>query len=237
MGVLYEHWRLDTNECFYIGKSMGKNPYKRAYNLSPRNNHHKNIVNLLDDIGLIEVRTSEFPGITKKALNNLEVLAIAHWKMYVGNRLTNVAKGGDGGVPFNHDDGSYEKFCLAVKEGHARRSEENKLNATVKRFETLNSRSEEEKITTSKKRSKSISDGYAAQTPEKKLESSLKRSAAATLAHASKSPEKKKADGEAIRLGWLKKKSSPGYVKPFKWGRLLYTWHRQDIKPHRFWGS
>jgi hypothetical protein len=96
MGLIYEHWRLDTNECFYIGKADGKNPYKRANNLSPRNPHHGHIVRNLKPLGLIEVRTGEFPGIKKAALNNLERLCIAHWRMYIGDRLTNQTDGGDG---------------------------------------------------------------------------------------------------------------------------------------------
>jgi hypothetical protein len=96
-GLIYEHWRLDTNECFYIGKAMGKDPYARANNLNRKDNsHHTHIVRKLKPLGLIEVRTSKFIGITKSALNNLERLSIAHWRMYIGKRLTNVYPGGEG---------------------------------------------------------------------------------------------------------------------------------------------
>lgn len=97
LGLIYEHWRLDTNECFYVGKAHGKDPYKRANSMSYRNKDQFAIANELFPLGLIEVRYGEFSNITKEALNNLEILMIAHWKMYIGKRLTNICKGGEGG--------------------------------------------------------------------------------------------------------------------------------------------
>jgi hypothetical protein len=97
LGLIYEHWRLDKNECFYVGQAKGKNPYERARSLSRNNTRYQRIVRKLKDIGLIEIRTAEFHNISRSELNNLEKLTIAHWKMYIGNRLTNVTPGGDGG--------------------------------------------------------------------------------------------------------------------------------------------
>ena len=50
---VYEHWRLDTDTCFYVGKGSGN----RAYKTVGRNCHWKNIVAKLERTGFAyEVR-------------------------------------------------------------------------------------------------------------------------------------------------------------------------------------
>jgi hypothetical protein len=236
MGVLYEHWRTDINECFYVGISWSREE-TRPWDLTPRNPHHGHVVNKLENTGYsVDVRIQAW-DLSKDELCELEPLQISYWRALIGDRLTNISLGGEGGEPFNYEDGSYEAFCKAVKEGHAKRSLENKINAEIKRLETLSKRTEEDKERSRRIRSVAVSSGYKNQTPEKKIESSKNRSIAAAKAHAEKTPEKKKADGEAIRLGRIKSKSAPVYKKPFKWARMLYNWHRHSVKPYSFWGS
>lgn len=238
MSLIYEHWRLDTNECFYIGKAEGEDPYIRAYDLSPRNRKHKHIVAKLNPLGLIAVRTSDFPNISTPALNNLEILAIAHWKMYIGKRLTNIAKGGDGGDTFSGmSEEQYAEACAAVKAGHAARSAEEKKEATRKRFQTLDARTPEEVRDSSERRSKGISLGYANRTEEQIINGRKNRSSSAKQAHANKSPEKKKADGEAIRAGKATKRADPNYVRPMKTGRMLNAWYLSNVKHQKYWGA
>ena len=44
---VYEHWRLDRDECFYVGKGHGS----RAFSMKNRNKHHQAIVSKLNRIG------------------------------------------------------------------------------------------------------------------------------------------------------------------------------------------
>lgn len=90
---VYEHWRPDTNQCFYVGKGQGK----RAYELkSSRNIHHKRIQEKLKRLGLdVEVRivSTDLPESEAFAL---EVERIAHWRSG-GVQTTNYSGGGEGG--------------------------------------------------------------------------------------------------------------------------------------------
>jgi len=86
---VYEHWRLDKDECFYVGKGKGK----RAYS-SNRNQHWKNIVSKLEREGSAwEVRIVA-SGLSEKEAFDLEVARIAFWKNKVD--LSNKTDGGLG---------------------------------------------------------------------------------------------------------------------------------------------
>jgi len=229
MGVLYEHWRLDINECFYIGKSMAKDPYARAHDLSPRNKDHKRIVEELKDIDLIEIRVSNFPNITKISLNNLEKLTIAHWKMYVGSRLTNKTRGGDGGDTFSGmSEERYKEICLKVSEGQKNMPEESKIARKIKitaaneKIWELKTADElalhgakvsagqkrmplEKKKAQKEKQSISAAKAWAAKTPEKKLEDGIKISIGVKKEWESKSEEEKVLKGKKTSLGHAKR--------------------------------
>lgn len=100
MGVLYEHWRPDTNECFYVGASW-KNPETRPYEMSDRNDDHLRIQEELAAKGLSpEVKVIDCSWLLDEELGELESLQIAYWKDFIGDRLVNRAKGGEG---FNID--------------------------------------------------------------------------------------------------------------------------------------
>jgi len=89
--VIYEHWRPDTNACFYVGLSrVAKRPYDMVRN---RNVHHKRIVAKLAKEGLsTEVRVVE-TGLSKEEAVAAEIRRIAH---YGRENLTNMTAGGDG---------------------------------------------------------------------------------------------------------------------------------------------
>lgn len=87
---VYEHWRPDKNECFYVGK--GKN--NRAYTRKSRNSHWRNIVKKLERIGLTyEVRIISFE-LTEEAAFELEKERIAIWRDVFD--LANMTDGGGG---------------------------------------------------------------------------------------------------------------------------------------------
>jgi hypothetical protein len=238
VGVLYEHWRTDLNECFYVGISWSQED-TRPYDLSPRNPFHEHVVSKVIKSGFkVETRIqASADWLTKEILGEVEKLQIKYWRELIGDRLTNISLGGEGGVPFNYEDGSYERFCEAVKLGHSKRSQERKKLATIKRFKTLNSRSEEEKKKTEKKRRLSITKGYADQTPDKKEESSRIRSLSAKKAHASKTPEEKAAHGAAISAGRASRRNDPSYSKPLKMLSLFYRWWQSSVKSQHYFGA
>jgi len=88
---VYEHWRLDRDECFYVGKGSGN----RAYIMVARNRHHKAIVAKLNRIGsAMEVRIVA-SGLTEEDAFSLESERINFWEI-AGVDLCNMTKGGEG---------------------------------------------------------------------------------------------------------------------------------------------
>lgn len=90
---VYEHWRPDTNVCFYVGKGTRKRAFKidrRCHNL-----HHANILKRLAKLGLlIEVRCVA-TGLSEAEAFSLEVDRIAFWRSS-GAELVNKTNGGEG---------------------------------------------------------------------------------------------------------------------------------------------
>lgn len=87
---VYEHWRLDRDECFYVGKGNGD----RAYRRNGRGQHWNNIVSKLERIGSgYEIRLVA-TGLTEKLSFDLEKERIAFWRDKVD--LANKTDGGDG---------------------------------------------------------------------------------------------------------------------------------------------
>jgi len=88
---VYEHWRLDRDECFYVGKGKGA----RAYNMKHRNPHHRAIQAKLNREGsAIEIRIVA-NGLDEQTAFSLECERIAFWRS-TGVDLTNVTNGGEG---------------------------------------------------------------------------------------------------------------------------------------------
>ncbi len=106
---VYEHWRLDRDECFYVGKGQGR----RAYVRGGRNVHWTNIVSKLDRIGSgYEVRLVA-TGLTEDQAFSLEVERISFWKDKVD--LCNKTDGGDGVKGLTMSDETKKKMSDKAK--------------------------------------------------------------------------------------------------------------------------
>lgn len=87
---VYEHWRPDKDECFWVGKGNGN----RAYSFE-RNRYYNFIVNKLTALGMcVEVRLVE-SGLPEHEAFALEKVRIAFWRSR-GVQLANLTDGGDG---------------------------------------------------------------------------------------------------------------------------------------------
>jgi len=107
---VYEHWRPDTGECFYVGKGQGD----RAYFMKRRSKHHKNIVSKLETMGMcVEVRLYA-SGLIEKEAFELEKVRIAHYKN-LGFRLANKTEGGDGISGYRHTEEAKIHFSKIFK--------------------------------------------------------------------------------------------------------------------------
>lgn len=89
---VYEHWRPDRNECFYVGKGHGK----RANDMrSCRNRWHKFIQQKLSSLGMcVEVRLIA-EGLEEEESFRFERERIAFWRAD-GVDLVNMTAGGEG---------------------------------------------------------------------------------------------------------------------------------------------
>lgn len=88
---VYEHWRPDTNKCFYVGKGKGK----RAHNMGWRNPYHKAIQVKLRRLGMeVAVKIIQ-SGLNEEAAFALEQALIASWRAS-GLTLVNQTGGGEG---------------------------------------------------------------------------------------------------------------------------------------------
>jgi hypothetical protein len=95
MGVLYEHWRPDLNECFYVGVSWAAEK-SRPYAMKNRNINHLKIQKELAAKGLQpEIRLVECSHLSFTELEQFETLQIAYWRNLIGNRLVNLLPGGN----------------------------------------------------------------------------------------------------------------------------------------------
>lgn len=89
---VYEHWRPDRGECFYVGKGKAQ----RAHNMRQRNRYHKFVQKKLNRLGLcVEVKIVA-DGLEESEAFGLERERIAFWRAD-GADLVNLTDGGDGG--------------------------------------------------------------------------------------------------------------------------------------------
>ena len=102
---VYEHWRPDTDICFYVGKGYGN----RAYRLNKRNKRHKAIVTKLSNLGMcVEIRLIE-SGLSEAIAFTKEISRIKFWRD-VGVILANSTEGGEGVAGLKHSDETKEKL-------------------------------------------------------------------------------------------------------------------------------
>jgi len=86
---VYEHWRPDTNICFYVGKGSKD----RAWNMKKRNLYHKAIQSKLMSMGLsVDVRII-VSNLTEESAFMVERDKIA---FYGRENLSNMTDGGEG---------------------------------------------------------------------------------------------------------------------------------------------
>jgi hypothetical protein len=107
---IYEHWRTDTNCCFYVGKGNGD----RAYRFLRRSKKHKSICEKVKASGhRVEVR------IVMCCLSETEALLqernrIAYWRSQ-GGASANLTDGGEGTSGYKHSSASRIKMSLSKK--------------------------------------------------------------------------------------------------------------------------
>jgi hypothetical protein len=88
---IYEHWRPDRDEPFYVGKGRGY----RANLMARRNPHHTAIQKKLHRLGMaVEVRII-FSNLTEEEAYQIEIERIAMWQA-AGIDLANKTIGGEG---------------------------------------------------------------------------------------------------------------------------------------------
>ena len=102
---VYEHWRLDKDECFYVGKGRGN----RAYIFKGRNKDHSAIVAKVRREGFaIEVRIVQ-SGLSEPDSFILEQKRIQFWRE-IGVDLANMTNGGEGISGFHHSVETRQKL-------------------------------------------------------------------------------------------------------------------------------
>jgi len=107
---VYEHWRTDRDECFYVGKGKGR----RAYNMKRRNFHHTAIQKKVYKEGYaVEVKIV-ISGLTEEQAFDLEKKRIAFWRS-LNVDLSNMADGGGGSSGYKHLPETIEKLSVANK--------------------------------------------------------------------------------------------------------------------------
>lgn len=94
---VYEHWRPDTNVCFYVGKGR----LRRARDFSARNNRHGKIVQKLRRAGLSVELKIVVSGLTDQQARETEIIHIALLRNN-GVDLCNYTDGGDGTAGYKH---------------------------------------------------------------------------------------------------------------------------------------
>jgi hypothetical protein len=105
---VYEPWRMDTGECFYVGKGHGH----RARDFGRRKHHHANLLCKLKAGGhKVEVRFF-VTGLPEREALNAEVSRIAYWRSQ-GAPLVNITNGGEGVSGLKHSDETREKLRAA----------------------------------------------------------------------------------------------------------------------------
>lgn len=88
---VYEHWRMDRNEPFYVGRGKGR----RAWLFTSRNRFHKAVIAELTSIGLCAEVRLIVDELTADQSNQIEIDRIAFWRS-LGINLANITGGGSG---------------------------------------------------------------------------------------------------------------------------------------------
>jgi hypothetical protein len=107
---VYEHWRTDTNEPFYVGKGNGRRAYEMKWRKNP---YHERVVSFLKENGF-EVKVKIFiDHLTEQQSFDIEQVRIAFWKS-TGVKLTNCTNGGEGISGHKHTP----EVCEIIRKRH-----------------------------------------------------------------------------------------------------------------------
>ena len=88
---VYEHWRSDTNQCFYVGKGQRR----RAWDMKLRGTVHRRTIAKLLKSGLVPEVRIVAEGMAESDAFALEVARIALYRGR-GHKLANMTNGGQG---------------------------------------------------------------------------------------------------------------------------------------------
>jgi hypothetical protein len=111
MGLIYEHWRPDTNECFYVGASrdaMDERPYYYGHH----NSDYDAVVEYLSTIGMTPFTKIVWDNLGYECTGAFERIRIAYQRVRLGDKLTNKAPGG---FLYTHVWTDAEKEALSIK--------------------------------------------------------------------------------------------------------------------------
>ena len=108
---VYEHWRPDRDECFYVGKGKGK----RAYEMNRNNPHHRNIIKKLQSLGMCAEIRLVADGLEESDAFAMEIERIAFWRS-IGVNIVNVSSGGQGPSGRKHTP-SWREAMSAIRKG------------------------------------------------------------------------------------------------------------------------
>lgn len=106
---VYEHWRPDTDKCFYVGKGKGRRAYQLK-NRSKNSAHYDRIVAKLARNGFgVDVRIIHH-NLSEQEAFRLERELIAYWREN-GDALINKTDGGEGPSGYKFDPEVVERLA------------------------------------------------------------------------------------------------------------------------------
>jgi hypothetical protein len=140
MGLIYEHWRPDKNECFYVGASRDAED-TRPYYYGSRNEGYAKVMCELQQGNLEPFTVIVWKNLPRESTGTYEKLRISYQRSILGDALTNIANGGMG-FNFEWTDSLRDKHrlgCLTagakpeVKEARSIAQKEAQNRAEVKK--------------------------------------------------------------------------------------------------------
>jgi hypothetical protein len=206
---VYEHWRLDRDECFYVGKGKGS----RAYSMKNRNKHHQAICAKLSRIGsAFEVKIVA-SGLSEQEAFVLECEQIAFWRN-AGCDLTNLTNGGEGISGFRHSDKTRQKLSdlnkgmPATFKGKKHTDETRRVLSEIakKRGAPKLTKEQQEKVSAWHRGRKRSPETCAKISAKAKGRQSPNKGKPSPLKGTSKSPEIRAKMSEAAKLRWEKRR-------------------------------
>jgi hypothetical protein len=95
MALIYEHWRPDTNEGFYVGASCGSED-ARPYFYGDHNDDYNAVVAHLNENHMKPFTKIVWEDLEEDCVGTYEKIRISYQRAMLGKNLTNKTKGGFG---------------------------------------------------------------------------------------------------------------------------------------------